>query len=68
MGFTASSTVREVIETAREITGHPIPSVDAPRRPGDPPELVAGSEKIRQELGWPSRREVDVRQARRSRA
>jgi UDP-glucose 4-epimerase len=45
-------TVREVIETARQITGHPIPSVDAPRRPGDPPELVAGSEKIRQELGW----------------
>jgi UDP-glucose 4-epimerase len=45
-------TVREVIETARQITGHPIPSVDTPRRPGDPPELVAGSEKIRQELGW----------------
>jgi UDP-glucose 4-epimerase len=48
-------TVREVIETARQITGHPIPSVDAPRRPGDPPELVAGSEKIRQELGWQPR-------------
>jgi UDP-glucose 4-epimerase len=48
-------TVREVIETARQITGHPIPSVDAPRRPGDPPELVAGSEKIRHELGWQPR-------------
>ncbi|MFN2242497.1 MAG: UDP-glucose 4-epimerase GalE, partial [Anaerolineae bacterium] len=36
-------TVREVIETARQVTGHPIPSVDGPRRPGDPPELVAGS-------------------------
>jgi UDP-glucose 4-epimerase len=45
-------TVREVIEAARQITGHPIPSVDAPRRPGDPPELVAGSEKIRHELSW----------------
>jgi UDP-glucose 4-epimerase len=48
-------TVREVIETARQITGHPIPSVDTPRRPGDPPELVAGSEKIRHELGWQPR-------------
>jgi len=45
-------TVREVIETARQVTGHPIPAVDAPRRPGDPPELVAGSDKIRRELGW----------------
>jgi UDP-glucose 4-epimerase len=48
-------TVREVIETARQVTGHPIPSVDGPRRPGDPPELVAGSEKIRRELGWQPR-------------
>jgi UDP-glucose 4-epimerase len=45
-------TVREVIETARQVTGHPIPAVDGPRRPGDPPELVAGSNKIRRELGW----------------
>ena len=45
-------TVREVIEMARQVTGHPIPSVDGPRRPGDPPELVAGSDKIRRELGW----------------
>ncbi len=48
-------TVREVIETAREVTGHPIPAVDGPRRPGDPPELVAGSDKIRRELGWQPR-------------
>ncbi len=48
-------TVREVIETAREVTGHPIPAVDGPRRPGDPPELVASSEKIRRELGWTPR-------------
>jgi UDP-glucose 4-epimerase len=45
-------TVREVIEVAREVAGHPIPSVDGPRRPGDPPALVASSQKIRQELGW----------------
>ncbi len=48
-------TVREVIETARRVTGHPIPAVDGPRRPGDPPELVAGSDKIRRELGWAPR-------------
>jgi UDP-glucose 4-epimerase len=45
-------TVREVIESARKVTGHPIPAVDGPRRPGDPAVLVASSEKIRQELGW----------------
>jgi UDP-glucose 4-epimerase len=48
-------TVREVIETARQVTGHPIPAVDGPRRPGDPPELVAGADKIRRELGWQPR-------------
>ncbi len=44
--------VRQVIETARRITGHPIPARNGPRRPGDPTVLVAGSEKIRRELGW----------------
>jgi UDP-glucose 4-epimerase len=53
-------TVREVIDTARQVTGHPIPSVDGPRRPGDPPELVAGSERIRCELGWQPRH-LDLR-------
>jgi UDP-glucose 4-epimerase len=48
-------TVREVIEMARQVTGHPIPAVDGPRRPGDPPELVAGSDKIRRDLGWQPR-------------
>jgi UDP-glucose 4-epimerase len=48
-------TVREVIETARQVTGHPIPSVDGPRRPGDPPELVAASDRIRRDLGWQPR-------------
>lgn len=45
-------TVREVIETARRVTGHPIPAVVGPRRPGDPAELVAASDKIARELGW----------------
>lgn len=48
-------TVREVIETARQVTGHPIPAVDGPRRTGDPAALVASSEKLRQELGWQPR-------------
>ena len=47
--------VKEVIETARRITGHPIPAVVGPRRPGDPAILVASSEKIRRELGWQPR-------------
>jgi UDP-glucose 4-epimerase len=45
-------TVKEVIETAREITGHPIPAEVGPRRPGDPATLIASSEKIRRELDW----------------
>jgi len=45
-------TVREVIETARQITGHSIPAEIGPRRPGDPAVLIASSDKIRHELGW----------------
>ncbi|GAB4530799.1 MAG: UDP-glucose 4-epimerase GalE [Anaerolineae bacterium] len=45
-------TVKEVIETAREITGHPIPAEVGPRRPGDPAVLIASSDKIRRDLGW----------------
>lgn len=44
--------VREVIEVARRITGHPIPVLEAPRRPGDPAVLVASAEKIQRELHW----------------
>lgn len=44
--------VKEVIEMAREITGHPIPAQVVPRRPGDPAVLIASSDKIRRELGW----------------
>jgi UDP-glucose 4-epimerase len=44
--------VREVIETVRRVTGHPIPAVESPRRAGDPAVLVASSEKIKKELGW----------------
>jgi len=44
--------VREVIQTARKVTGHPIPAEETPRRPGDSPRLVASSQKIQEELGW----------------
>jgi UDP-glucose 4-epimerase len=44
--------VREVIETARQVTGHPISSQELPRRTGDSARLVASSEKIKRELGW----------------
>ena len=44
--------VKEVIEVARKVTGHPIPAEVTHRRPGDPAVLVASSEKITKELGW----------------
>jgi len=50
--------VRQVIETAREVTGADIPAVDSARRPGDPPELVASNDRIREELGWTPQRDL----------
>jgi UDP-glucose 4-epimerase len=44
--------VREVIETARRVTGREIPAEEGDPRPGDPPTLIASSDKIREELGW----------------
>ena len=44
--------VLQVIEAARKITGHPIPVIDKPARPGDPPRLVANPSKAKKELGW----------------
>ena len=55
LGNGAGYSVREVIETARKVTGHPIPAKETPRRPGDAPRLVASSERIRQDLGWQPR-------------
>ena len=52
LGTGGGSSVRKVIETCRRITGHPIPVVEKPRRPGDPPRLIASSKKIKRELGW----------------
>ncbi|MFF4513470.1 UDP-glucose 4-epimerase GalE [Streptomyces mirabilis] len=51
--------VREVIETVRQVTGHPIPEAMAPRRGGDPAVLVASAATARERLGWnPSRADL----------
>ncbi len=52
LGNGTGFTVKEVVETARKVTGHPIPATVSPRREGDPAQLVACSDKIRNELGW----------------
>jgi UDP-glucose 4-epimerase len=56
LGNGAGFSVRQVVEAARRVTGHEIPVKPAPRRSGDPPELVAASERIRAELGWQPRK------------
>ena len=52
LGNGVGYSVREVIEMARRVTGHPIPATETPRRAGDPARLVASSEKARRVLGW----------------
>jgi len=52
LGTGGGTSVKEIIETCRNVTGRNIPVVEKPRRPGDPPRLIASSDKIRKELGW----------------
>ena len=52
LGTGGGSSVREVIAACRKITGRKIETIEKPRRPGDPPRLIASSEKIKKELGW----------------
>jgi len=52
LGTGGGASVREVIDCCRKITGRKIDVVEKPRRPGDPPRLIASSEKIGRELGW----------------
>ena len=52
LGNGVGFTVNEVIETARKVTGHPIPAAVAPRRAGDPAQLIASSDKAKTVLGW----------------
>ena len=55
LGNGVGFTVKEVIDTARTVTGHPIPAKVTPRRAGDPAQLIASSEKARSVLGWKPR-------------
>jgi UDP-glucose-4-epimerase GalE len=52
LGIGRGYSVREVIRTAEEVTGKAVAVKEGPRRAGDPPALVASSEKVRRELGW----------------
>lgn len=52
LGNGVGFTVNQVIETARKVTGHPIPAKVSPRRAGDPAKLIASSEKAKTVLGW----------------
>jgi UDP-glucose 4-epimerase len=61
LGNGSGFSVREVVETARRVTGHPIPAEEAPRREGDPATLVASSQRARELLGWrPRHPELDT--------
>ncbi len=52
LGTGAGFSVRQIIDICREVTGHQIPAIIGPRRPGDPPELVADASQAKQVLGW----------------
>jgi UDP-glucose 4-epimerase len=60
LGNGSGFSVRQVIQTACEVTGIDIAVHEAPRRPGDPPELVAAGDKIRSELGWEPRKDLEA--------
>jgi UDP-glucose 4-epimerase len=61
LGTGGGSSVREVIAACRKITGRKIETIEKPRRSGDPPRLIASSEKIKKELGWqPQFQSVDA--------
>ena len=55
LGTGGGASVREVIDCCRRVTGRDIAVREKPRRPGDPPRLIAASERIRRELGWEPR-------------
>ncbi|HWC87233.1 MAG TPA: UDP-glucose 4-epimerase GalE [Solirubrobacteraceae bacterium] len=56
LGNGSGFSVREVIAAAKRVTGRPVPTREAPRRSGDPPQLVSASELIRRELHWAARK------------
>jgi UDP-glucose 4-epimerase len=59
LGNGTGFSVQQVVDTCRQVTGHPIPAQSAARRPGDPAVLIASSDRARDELGWkPERAEL----------
>jgi UDP-glucose 4-epimerase len=52
LGNGTGFSVQQVVEAVREVTGHPVPVEVAPRRAGDPAQLVASSDRIRADMGW----------------
>jgi UDP-glucose 4-epimerase len=59
LGSGTGYTVREVLDSCRRVTDHPVPSIDHGRRSGDPPALVASSDLIQTELGWKAELDLD---------
>ncbi|MEO6503671.1 MAG: UDP-glucose 4-epimerase GalE [Jatrophihabitantaceae bacterium] len=59
LGSGSGSSVREVLQAVRRITGRPTPAVDAPNRPGDPAVLIASNDKAAAVLGWRPTRDLD---------
>jgi UDP-glucose 4-epimerase len=59
LGTGTGYTVRQILDAVRRVTGHPLPAVDGPRRPGDPSALVASNERALRELGWAPARTID---------
>lgn len=60
LGTGVGASVQQVIDAARAVTGHSIPTKNAPRREGDPPELVADPAAAKRELGWEAKQK-DIR-------
>src|SRR5690606_11309272 len=59
LGTGNASSGREVLAAVRRVTGRPLPVVEAPRREGDPPALVASNERAGTGLGWSPQRDLD---------
>ncbi len=59
LGTGTGYSVRQMIEAARKVTGREIEAREEPRRPGDPPHLVAANEKAREQLGWTPERGIE---------
>lgn len=61
LGTGKGLSVKEIVETCRKVTGHPIPVKMCPRRPGDPPALYASGAKAREVMGWnPTHSDVET--------